>query len=60
MALATIEFCCGKRRCPVVKQMKGDQIKLGGKKEGETVWGKDQFKDFVEAAKNGTFDELIK
>jgi len=54
-----ITFCCNNKKCPVVTVEK-DEIKIGGKKEGITVWDKGQFKDFVEAAKSGKFDNIIK
>jgi len=53
-----IEFCC-KSNCPVVKTdlfyvMLGDE----NGPEGITTWSKDQFRDFVEAAKEGKFDSI--
>lgn len=54
-----IEFCCGGKRCPVVTPTEFGII-IGGKDEGYTHFGKDQFKDFVEAAKSGKFDSIIK
>lgn len=56
-----IQFC-GKKgcRCPEVEQLPDGNIQLGGQKEGYTVWNKLEFADFVEAAKDGKFDELIK
>lgn len=55
----TIQFCCGGKKCPVVTQINENQIAIGGKEEGVTTWDKDQFTDFVNAAKSGKFDELI-
>lgn len=54
-----IEFCKN-NCCPVVK-VNESNIVLGDEKgpEGITVWTKEQFKDFVEAAKSGKFDEVV-
>lgn len=54
-----IEFCCGGKKCPIVEQVSNNQIVLGAKEEGFTTWDKDQFTDFVKAAKDGKFDELL-
>jgi hypothetical protein len=56
----TITFCKAKC-CPVV-ELYDEKIILGDDKgpEGITVWSKEQFKDFIDAAKDGKFDELIK
>lgn len=55
-----IKFC--KNKCCPVIESKGETIVLGDKDgpEGITTWTKNQFKDFVEAAKDGKFDNLIK
>ena len=55
-----IKFCKDKC-CPVV-EVKENEILLGDEKgpEGITKWTKNQFKDFVEAAKSGKFDEITK
>lgn len=54
-----ITFCKDKC-CPVV-EVTDEQIVLGDANgiEGITKWTKKQFKDFVEAAKEGKFDEVI-
>ena len=48
-------------QCPVV-EVSGQDIVLGDRNgiEGITVWTKEQFSDFIEAAKNGKFDKIIK
>ncbi len=55
----TIKFCRNKC-CPVV-EVHDDKIILGDKDgpEGITVWSKNQFKDFIDAAKSGKFDEVV-
>lgn len=55
----TIEFCCGGKKCPVVTEVPENRIQIGGEEEGKTTWGRDQFADFVQAAKSGKFDELL-
>lgn len=57
-----IEFCC-KDKCPVVEYTdNSNTILLGDANgpEGITTWTKQQFADFVLAAKLGKFDEIIK
>jgi hypothetical protein len=57
-----IEFCC-KDKCPVIEYTEtSDVILLGDANgpEGITTWTKQQFADFVFAAKLGKFDEIIK
>lgn len=57
-----IEFCC-KDKCPVVEYMEESNIVLLGDAngpEGITTWTKEQFADFVLAAKMGKFDDVIK
>lgn len=56
-----IEFCC-KDKCPVVEyQDDSNTILLGDANgpEGITVWSKEQFADFVNAAKEGKFDNIL-
>jgi BRCT domain type II-containing protein len=55
-----IKFC--KNKCCPVVTVEHEQIILGDKEgpEGITTWSKNQFKDFIEAAKEGKFDEIIK
>ncbi len=54
-----INFC--KNKCCPVVEVAQDTIILGDAKgpEGITVWTKNQFADFVEAAKSGKFDEIV-
>ena len=57
-----IEFCC-KEKCPIVEYTEESDVILLGDAEGPegiTKWTKNQFADFVEAAKSGKFDEIIK
>ena len=58
--MTTIKFCKSKC-CPVVK-IEEDKVLLGDKDgpEGVTTWTKNQFNDFIEAVKEGKFDEAIK
>lgn len=51
-------FCKKNKCCPVVEILPSDMIRLGDKPEGYTVWTKEQFKDFIEAAKKGEFDDI--
>lgn len=55
-----INFC--KNKCCPVVEITEESILLGDANgpEGVTVWTKNQFADFVEAAKSGKFDEVIK
>jgi hypothetical protein len=55
-----IEFCC-KDKCPVVEYTDdSNTILLGDANgpEGVTTWTKEQFADFVSAAKEGKFDKI--
>jgi|GEM_PF-2810236 hypothetical protein len=54
-----INFC--KNKCCPVVEVTEESIVLGDAKgpEGVTVWTKNQFADFVEAAKSGKFDEIV-
>jgi hypothetical protein len=56
--METITFC-KKHCCPVVK-VDNDKIILGDDDgpEGITIWTKDQFLDFVQAVKDGKFDQI--
>lgn len=55
----TITFCKNKC-CPVVEVYENNVV-LGDKDgdEGVTKWSKNQFKDFIDAAKEGKFDEIV-
>jgi hypothetical protein len=57
--MKTITFCRDKC-CPVVEVYE-NKIILGDEKgpEGVTTWSKKQFKDFIDAAKEGKFDSVI-
>lgn len=57
--MATVITFCKNKCCPVV-EINDDNVVLGDAEgpEGITVWSKEQFKDFVEAAKSGKFDEV--
>jgi len=54
-----IKFC--KNKCCPVVEVQDQFIVLGDKEgpEGITKWTKNQFKDFIEAAKNGKFDKIV-
>jgi hypothetical protein len=57
-----IKFCKNKC-CPVIEFTENNNYVLLGDKEGPegiTKWTKEQFKDFIEAAKSGKFDEVVK
>ena len=58
MIKATIKFC--KNKCCPVVTIEENNIILGDKEgpEGITTWSKQQFRDFVDAAKEGKFDEI--
>jgi len=56
-----IKFCC-KDKCPVIEYTEESNVVLLGDAEGPegvTTWTKQQFADFVEAAKEGKFDNII-
>jgi hypothetical protein len=55
-----IKFCKDKC-CPVV-EFDENSVVLGDKEgpEGVTTWSKKQFQDFLEAAKAGKFDSVVK
>ena len=55
----TITFC--KDKCCPVLEVHENKIVLGDEKgpEGITTWSKKQFKDFLEAAKEGKFDSVV-
>lgn len=57
--MKTITFCKAKC-CPVV-EVHENQIILGDRigSEGITTWSKQQFKDFIDAAKEGKFDSVV-
>jgi hypothetical protein len=60
MKKQTIKFC--KNKCCPIVEIYEDVVILGDKEgpEGITTWNKAQFKDFIDAAKSGKFDEAIK
>ena len=55
-------FCGSKGcKCPAINIHKNlDNVILGGKDEGFTVFTKEQFKIFMDEIKNGTFDQYVK
>jgi hypothetical protein len=56
-----IEFC-KEKCCPVIEYTEESNIVLLGDAEGPegvTTWTKQQFADFLEAAKEGKFDNII-
>ena len=57
--MKTITFCKAKC-CPTVT-INDTNVILGDAEgaEGITTWTKNQFKDFIEAAKEGKFDEIL-
>lgn len=54
-------FFCKNKCCPTVTVRPGGQIILGDSQgpEGITVWTKQNFADFLEAAKAGKFDHIV-
>lgn len=54
-----IEFCCGKKNCPTVEKVAENTFHIGGPEEGISIWNKQNLQDFVKAAKEGQFDEMI-
>ena len=58
--MTTITFC--KQKCCPVVEIYENEVILGDEKgpEGITKWSKQQFKDFIDAAKGGKFDEAVK
>lgn len=53
---------CKQKCCPVIEYSPlNDEILLGDANgpEGITKWSKEQFKDFVDAAKEGKFDQVF-
>jgi hypothetical protein len=56
-----IEFCC-KEKCPVIEYVENSNVVLLGDAngpEGITTWSKEQFADFLNAAKEGKFDKIV-
>jgi hypothetical protein len=56
-----IEFCKDKC-CPVIEYTENTDLVLLGDAngpEGITTWTKEQFADFINAAKEGKFDNVI-
>ena len=55
-----ITFCKPGSCCPSITVDKNnDNIVIGGEKEGFTNFTKEQFKMFLEEAKQGTFDAYL-
>jgi hypothetical protein len=55
-----VTFCKAGSCCPSITVDKNeDNIVIGGEKEGYTNFTKDQFKMFLEEAKQGTFDAYL-
>lgn len=56
MKTTVIKFC--KNKCCPVIEVTGNDVILGDANgpEGITKWNKEQFRFFVDAAKNGDFD----
>lgn len=44
--------------CPTVS-VEGESVQLGGAEEGVTRWSREQFADFVLAAREGKFDSAV-
>lgn len=57
---AKIEFCCRDKKCPIVVERPDGLIDIGSPEEGITTWEKRHLADFVKAAREGKFDQLIK
>lgn len=57
-----ITFCgSGKCKCPSIHIDKNkDNVIIGGKEEGFTIFTKEQFDMFIQEVKDGTFDNYIK
>jgi hypothetical protein len=56
-----IEFC-KEKCCPVIEYVETSNVVLLGDAngpEGITTWSKQQFADFLSAAKEGKFDNII-
>jgi hypothetical protein len=53
-------FCKTCKTCPSISiHEELDEVILGGKEEGFTVWKKGHFKDMVEDIKAGMFDKFL-
>ncbi len=57
--MTTITFC--KDKCCPVLDVHENHVVLGDANgpEGITTWSKKQFNDFLEAAKEGKFDDVV-
>ena len=54
-------FCANCKTCPSVDMtLESDEVIVGGEEEGFTLFTKEQFKLFIEEAKSGTFDDMLK
>ena len=54
-------FCANCKNCPAVDMtLESNEVIVGGEEEGFTSFTKEQFKLFIEEAKAGTFDEMLK
>jgi hypothetical protein len=58
--MSNIITFCKQKCCPVI-EVQENNIVLGDANgpEGITTWTKNQFKDFIEAAKDGKFDGIV-
>jgi len=55
-----ITFCKPGSCCPsIIMDRNNDKIVIGGNDEGHTIFTKEQFKLFLEEAKDGTFDRYL-
>ncbi len=55
-----VTFCATCDKCPSVVITKDfDTVILGGQEEGFSEWTKEQFKEMVETAKEGLYDEYF-
>ena len=53
-------FCATCRKCPSINIHEDvENVILGGKEEGYSVWKKEQFAQFAEEIKKGTFDKFL-
>lgn len=59
LKMLLVKLCKNKKCCPSVWKENNTFI-LGGDEEGFTKWTPEQFKDLIERAKAGEFDNHIK
>lgn len=55
-----ITFCRKKNCCPTVTPLEDGTFAVGGEEEGVSIFQKQHLADFVAAAKEGKFDDLVK